>query len=107
MTLEGFCAACAFPAVADDGRVMACNGPAYFERPSSPLVLGTLRETSLASLVERHEHDPILDTIRTKGPAGLRDELRRVPGFENHPFRPSYRGICDLCHEITRDAKKP
>ena len=103
--VEGFCAACAFPAVADDGRVMACNGPAYFERPSSPLVLGSLRQESLATLVERHERDPILDTIRTKGPAGLRDELRRTPGFESHVFRSSYRGICDLCHEITRDEK--
>ena len=103
--IEGFCAACAFPAVSEDGRVMACNGPAYFERAASPLVLGSLRETPLSALLERHERDPILDTIRTKGPAGLRDELRRTPGFEGHVFRSSYRGICDLCHEITRDDK--
>jgi hypothetical protein len=82
---------------------MACNGPAYFERPSSPLVLGSLADADLAELLDQHERDPILDTIRTKGPAGLRDELLRTPGFEGYPIRASYRGICDLCHQITRD----
>jgi hypothetical protein len=103
--VEGFCSACAFPAIAEDGRVMACNGPAYFERTSSPLVVGSLADTTLPELIDRHERDPILETIRTKGPAGLRDELRRIPGFETYPFRSTYRGICDLCHAITRDEK--
>jgi pyruvate-formate lyase-activating enzyme len=102
---EGFCAASAFPAIANDGRVMACNGPAYFERPSSPLVLGSLADTPLETLIARHEQDPILDTIRTKGPAGLRDELARMAGFDAFPRRQGYRGICDLCHEITRDER--
>ncbi len=100
--VEGFCTACASPALSDDGRVMACNGPAYFEGERSPLVLGTVRDTPLAELLERHRTDPVLDTIRTTGPAGLRDELRRIPGFEQFPFRPAYSGICDLCHHITR-----
>ena len=99
--VEGFCGACAFPAVTDDGRVTACNGPSYFADSRSPLVVGSLRETPLASLLERHRSDPILDTIRTFGPSGLRDELGRTPGFEAFPFRKRYLGICDLCHHIT------
>jgi len=100
--VEGFCTACAFPAVSDDGRVMACNGPAYFEKEDSPLVLGSLRQHSMAELIHRHRTDPILDTIRTAGPGGLRDELHHIPGFENFPFKPAYAGICDLCYDITR-----
>ena len=98
---EGFCNACSSPAVTDDGRVTACNGPSYFARAESPLVVGSLRDHDLATLVERHRADPILDTIRTLGPAGLRDELRQTPGFEAFAFRARYRGLCDLCHHIT------
>jgi hypothetical protein len=98
---EGFCSACAVPAVTDDGRVTACNGPSYFAREDSPLVLGSLRAHDLATLVKRHRADPILDTIRTLGPGRLRDELRQLPGFGSFPFRPRYRGLCDLCHHIT------
>ena len=101
--VEGFCAACAAPSITDDGRVIACNGPAYFADERSPLHVGKLRDHSLAELLDRHASDPILETIRTAGPAGLRDELRRLPGFEGFPFRRRYFGICDLCQHITAD----
>jgi hypothetical protein len=100
--IEGFCTACSSPALADDGRLMACNGPAYFEPRGSPLVVGSVRDTSLSELIDRHRTDPILDAIRTVGPSGLRDELREMPGFEGFPFRSTYAGICDLCQDITR-----
>ena len=102
--VDGFCAACAVPAVTDDGRLTACNGPAYFAPGSSPLIVGSLRTETLGTLLERHRQDPILDTIRTSGPAGLRDELQTLPGFERFPFRARYLGICDLCLHITSDA---
>jgi hypothetical protein len=101
--VEGFCAACSVPAVTDDGRLTACNGPAYFAPGSSPLNVGSLRTEPLGALLERHRTDPILDTIRTFGPARLRDELRALPGFERFPFRARYLGICDLCLHITSD----
>jgi hypothetical protein len=31
----------------------------------------------------------------------LREELKRIPGFETFPFRERYHGLCDLCHHIT------
>jgi hypothetical protein len=101
--VDGFCSACAVPAVTDDGRLTACNGPAYFAPASSPLIVGSLRTESLPSLLERHRQDPILDTIRTFGPSRLRDELLLVPGFERFPFRARYLGICDLCLHVTSD----
>ncbi|MGE3512417.1 MAG: radical SAM protein, partial [Vicinamibacterales bacterium] len=102
--VEGFCTACSFPALTDDGRLVACNGPSYFEPAGSPLVLGSVRDTPVAELIDRHRSDPVLDTIRTTGPSGLRRELRQIPGFESFPFRAAYSGICDLCQHITRDA---
>ena len=103
--VDGFCAACAVPAVTDDGRLTACNGPAYFAPGGSPLIVGSLREEPLGVLLARHRQDPILDTIRTFGPARLRDELGALPGFESFPFRKHYLGICDLCLHVTSDAR--
>jgi hypothetical protein len=65
------------------------------------LFIGSLREASLRELFARHQQDPILDTIRTFGPTRLRDELLKIPGFEQFPFRENYRGLCDLCLHIT------
>jgi MoaA/NifB/PqqE/SkfB family radical SAM enzyme len=70
--VDGFCAACSVPSVTDDGRLTACNGPAYFAPAGSPLIVGSLREASLPALLARHREDPILDTIRTFGPSRLR-----------------------------------
>jgi pyruvate-formate lyase-activating enzyme len=99
--LEGFCSACSIPALTDDGRLTACNGPSYFQPADSPLVVGALRDAPLGALLERHTADPILETIRTSGPAGLRDALRAIPAFAAFPFRERYSGICDLCHHVT------
>ena len=101
--VAGFCSACAVPAVTDDGRLTACNGPAYFAPDSSPLIVGSLRRETLGALIARHRTDPMLDTIRTFGPARLRDELKALPGFERFPFRARYLGICDLCLHVTSD----
>lgn len=99
--VEGFCNACAVAALTDDGRVTACNGPSYFMPPGHPLAIGSLDDAPLGELLARHRDDPILETIRTEGPGGLRDTLRKIPGFEAFPFRDRYSGMCDLCHHVT------
>ena len=99
--VEGFCNACEVAALTDDGRVTACNGPSYFLPSGNPLAIGSLDEAPLGELLARHREDPILDTIRTEGPGGLRDTLREIPGFESFPFRDRYSGMCELCHHIT------
>ena len=100
---SGFCSACDAPAVTDDGRLIACNGPAYFTPPGHPLRLGSLREQPLAALLAAHRDDPLLETIRTLGPERLRQELGAIPGFEALASRDRYRGLCDLCLHITSD----
>jgi MoaA/NifB/PqqE/SkfB family radical SAM enzyme len=101
---EGACAACRLPGLTDDGRVTACNGPSYFAPADSPLNVGRLADHSLSELLGRHARDPILDTIRTFGVSRLRDELLQIPGFETLPLRPAYRGMCELCLDLTSNA---
>ena len=100
----GFCNACNSPALTDDGRLIACNGPAYFSAPESPLVLGELAQADLGELLRRHRNDPVLEAIRTQGPAWLLSELQRQPGFEDWA-RPAYGGMCDVCLHLNSDAR--
>lgn len=97
---EGACQGAAIPAVTDDGRLTACNGPSYFQPATSPLNVGSLNESSLTDLLRKHRDDPILETIRTFGPARLRQELSSIPGFEDFAWKNSYSGICDLCIHV-------
>ena len=99
----GFCNACDAPALADDGRLLACNGPSYFSDDASPLVAGSLQSEGLELLLRRHREDSILEAIRTRGPAWLLGELEQLPGFENWA-RPAYGGMCDLCLHLNSDA---
>ena len=97
---SGFCTACCVPAVTDDGRMMACNGPSYFSSSDSPLFVGSLKDHSLEDLAEKHRTDPILETIRTFGPARLRHEIEQMPEL-NVELRDGYSGMCDLCLHLT------
>ena len=99
--LNGFCNACSAPAITDDGRVTACNGPAYFLDSGSPLVIGSLRETPLSDLIDKHTDDPILETIRRAGPLRLLHELEEAGIARELGIRRHHSGICDLCIDIT------
>lgn len=99
--ISGFCSGCEQVTVTDDGRVLACNGPSYFEPKHSPLHIGELSSSSVSELLQRHATDPILETIRLSGPVELRKILLET-GYEGAKFDGNYSGICQLCHEITR-----
>ena len=98
--VSGFCNACTAPAITDDGRVTACNGPAYFLSSDSPLSIGSLRDTPLSGLLERHADDPILETIRRAGPERLLRELDDAGVRREVGVRSSHAGMCDLCIDI-------
>jgi pyruvate-formate lyase-activating enzyme len=95
----GACDGIRIPAITDDGRMTACNGPSYFQSPDSPLVLGSLKEKTVSQLLEKHRTDPILQTIRIFGPSRLRQELAQVPEID-FQWKESYAGLCDLCLHI-------
>lgn len=96
----GFCNACCAPAVTDDGRMTACNGPAYFLSDDSPLVIGSIHDSSLKSLIEKHMDDPILETIRRAGPERLLRELEDAGVARELGIRKQHSGLCDLCIDI-------
>ena len=95
--LDGFCNACQYPALTDDGRLTACNGPGYFSPRHSPLQVGALEEEAFDVLLDRHAQDPVLETIRTQGPAHLLKLLGDCPDFRP---KTAYAGMCDLCTDI-------
>ena len=99
---SGFCSACNAPALTDDGRITACNGPAYFAPASSVISVGALADEPLSTLMHRHRHDAILETIRTQGPQWMLGELRQMPGFESWG-RAHYSGMCDICLHLNSD----
>jgi organic radical activating enzyme len=98
--LDGACLGAAIPTVTDDGRMLTCAGPSYFQKATSPLVLGTLGTASVGEMLRKHRDDVILRTIRAFGPSRLRQELQGIPGFENFPWKDSYSGMCELCLQI-------
>ena len=98
--VSGFCNACCSPALTDDGRMTACNGPAYFLDNDSPLVIGSTRETSMQELVDRHNDDPVLETIRRAGPERLLRELEEAGVAREVGIRRHHSGMCDLCIDI-------
>lgn len=105
--LDGFCSSCEQATFTDNGRVTACNGPAYFEKSDSGLVVGEYRsgKTSVEEILRRHVDDRILQTIRTDGPMALKKTLEALPGFEDFPFKEHYAGMCELCLQINADSE--
>lgn len=101
---SGFCAAVERPAVTDDGRVIACNGPAYFEPASSPLVCGPAGAAP-APAFDRHRTDPYLEAIRTHGPAAMLETAARLLPPETFTPRPQYHGICDVCLHLAANTR--
>lgn len=97
---SGYCTACCSPAITDDGRVTACNGPAYFLDESSPLVIGSMNTTPMAQLLRKHTDDPILETIRRAGPERLLRELESAGVARELGIRRQHSGLCDLCMDI-------
>ena len=86
--VDGFCAACATPAVTDDGRMTACNGAGILLPRMVPAHRGVAPDGAARDPAGAPSSaSPILETIRTFGPARLRDELSALPGFEGLLFR--------------------
>ncbi len=98
--MEGFCNAAGIPVITDDGRVMACNGPSFFQPSTSPLHCSGADEP-IAKGLHRHTTNQILEGIRVFGPGRLLQELATLPAFADFAVRDGYRGMCDLCLHLT------
>ena len=102
----GACNVVYSPVIEPDGRVFACCGPSHFARDSSPLLLGNAKVEPLADILERGLKDPILEIIYNVGPIGLYQLIKDHPaGRENFKPRSAYTHFCELCLDITNNAK--
>jgi hypothetical protein len=97
---SGFCEACRRPAICDDGRVTACNGPSYFHKPGSPLVIADAGEDFTAAF-EKHASDPYLEGVRVLGPARMLQEALQLLPPETLSAKDRYAGICDVCTHLS------
>jgi organic radical activating enzyme len=94
---EGRCGGAETPIIFPDGRVLSCVG-ALDIAGHHPLLLGNLREESLARILDGAETNLALHYMRLWGPARLR-ELLQARGFDCGPTAgTSYP--CGLCRRI-------
>jgi hypothetical protein len=93
------------PVLLPDGSLLTCcNLPARDMDPrSTPFLLGSLECDPLEQLLALRTGDPLLRTLRQKGPLGLYiPVLASAP--ENAPVLPSlYHDGCDLCFHLFRN----
>jgi hypothetical protein len=90
------------PVLLPDGNLLTCcNLPAQDMKPTDdPFVLGSVEKESLGSLLDRRSRDPVLKTLRTKGPGTLASLVsRREPALRNADQIPCH-SACDLCFHL-------
>ncbi len=90
------------PILLPSGDLLSCcNLPARDVRSTDyPFVLGNLEKTSLRTLLARRVRDPLLTTLRTRGPGVLFALLaQREPAFRRR-VRSLYQSGCDLCFNL-------
>lgn len=92
------------PVIFPDGKVVACFGPIVAANEDTPLVLGHLKDESLASILDRADANPILHAVRLWGP---RELIRRVisAGLGRHlPSEYISGSVCSACYELMTNA---
>lgn len=77
------------------GQVKACCGHAMFYEPD--LTIGSLKEESLADILDRAQHNVLYWWIHTVGPKRILDRL----GVEG-----TYASICHACQVLLRDHRE-
>lgn len=84
--------------VAEDGRVLACcsSGPV-----SALHELGNVRHESLATALGRLASSPVLQRLRTAGPASFVPAIVRAGHGDR--LRATYLDACDLCTQLSAD----
>lgn len=94
------CLSCNDVTLLPDGRVLACVGPLITLKDWHPLVLGSLRESSLASILEAAEHNPVLHAIRIWGPSILVTLVEGAGLGEHLPPKYIMGSICHPCYSL-------
>ena len=101
----GACQMACSPVVFPDGTVMGCIGPLVNLKTSHPLLLGNLFQDSLATLLDRAEHNTALHCIRVWGPHKLLAAIARHWPDAPLPGRFIHDCNCDVCYRLFKDEK--
>lgn len=96
----GACSMACSPIVFPDGKVMGCIGPVIKLNSYHPLVLGNLRENSLAEILDKAELSTALHTIRIWGPHKIISMLKDHGKEELLPEEYIDDCICDVCYRM-------
>ena len=99
------CTACSYPIIMPDGRVIACIGPLITLKNQHPLVLGSLREKDLKTILDEAQLNPILHAIRIWGPRKLISVLKEKGLGEYLPDRYIKDSACDACYSLFSNEK--
>ena len=94
------CEAAGAPVLFPDGRVIACIGALIALPTQHPLVLGNVRQNSLADILDRSEVNTILHGLRVWGPGRLVSLIKDSYGDSDLPDRFIDNAICDPCYKI-------
>jgi len=94
------CTAGSSPIIFPDGRVIACIGPVIDLRSTHPLVLGSLRESSLEEIFDRAETNAILHAIRIWGPKKLIAMIEEAGLGRNLPEKYIRNSVCNACYSL-------
>lgn len=94
------CGGAATPVVFPDGRVLACSGPLADVRGDHPLVLGDLRRSSLAEILDAADASFAVQFVRVWGPGRLAETLAST-GFDlGRPSRIVKGDVCGVCRWV-------
>ena len=83
-----------------DGRVIACIGPIIDLKNQHPLILGNLRENTLAEILDTAETNVILHAIRLWGPKRIIQRLQEAGFGDKLPKTYIKNSVCHACYEL-------
>ena len=94
------CTGASTPTIFPDGRVFACIGPVIDLHTRHPMLLGNLRETPLAELLDAAEGSTALHLLRVWGPGRLMTLLDQRGYSGKLPKLFVKNGMCNLCYAL-------
>ena len=100
------CSMASSPVVFPDGHVTGCIGPVAAKLTTNhPLAWGSLRENTLAEILDRAESDPIFHALRIWGPHKLVEMLKADGKSSWLPEQYMSGSVCDICYKLFRDER--
>lgn len=94
------CQASSSPCIFPEGRVYGCIGPLLELRGAHPLLVGNVREQSVAEVFDAAETNVVLHALRLWGPSRLVAMLRGTPLASRLPVKYVAGSVCNACHAL-------